>query len=242
MSVHNNQIPHDHPFHFYYAHRYFLWTLVLIGIYVTLYCDADNVCNGNPSMGYFFLLLLSFYFTTQVLQNSVHVTVAGTVGTWWYSPEDASCCCSSAIIGSMVRTMTTSFGSICFGSLIVAILQAVRTLVNVLRTEDNSILLCLADCILSCLESIVQYFNKWAYVYVGLYGYSYLQAGKNVMTLFKNRGWDAIVADDLVSNTLFLVSLVVGLVSGGIGVGVLRTQPDWFPTLDQTNDQWAGFT
>ena len=39
-----------------------------------------------------------------------------------------------------------------------------------------------------------------AFVYVGLYGYSYLEAGRNVITLFKNRGWEAIIADDLISN------------------------------------------
>jgi len=54
-------------------------------------------------------------------------------------------------------------------------------------------------------------------VYVGLYGYSYLEAGKNVFTLFKNRGWEAIIADDLVGNVFFFISLCVGLICGGIG-------------------------
>ena len=44
-----------------------------------------------------------------------------------------------------------------------------------------------------------------AFVYVGLYGYSYLEAGKNVITLFKNRGWEAIIADDLISNGKYVV-------------------------------------
>eukprot|EP00590_Aulacoseira_subarctica_P007582 CAMPEP_0172414412 /NCGR_PEP_ID=MMETSP1064-20121228/1069_1 /TAXON_ID=202472 /ORGANISM="Aulacoseira subarctica , Strain CCAP 1002/5" /LENGTH=480 /DNA_ID=CAMNT_0013151067 /DNA_START=22 /DNA_END=1464 /DNA_ORIENTATION=+ len=221
---------------------YYLWTLVTMGVFVTLYC-TDGVCATDTiNWGYMFLLLLSFYFTAQVIQNSVHVTVAGTVGTWWYSPEDANCCCSGAIIGATIRTMTTSFGSICFGSLIVAIVQATRALVNMMRQEDNSILLCLADCILSCIESLIEYFNKWAYVYVGLYGYPYLKAGKSVMELFRNRGWDAVIADDLVSNVLFMVSVVVGLVSGVIGWGILTgQQAQWFPTLTQPGDAWVGF-
>ncbi len=200
-------------------------------------CDA----NAQMNWGYFFLLMLSFYFTTQVLQNSVHVTVAGTVGTWWYSPEDANSCCSSAIIGSTIRTLTTSFGTICFGSLIVALVQATRAVVQAMRSEDNSILLCIADCILSCIQGLVEYFNKWAYVYVGIYGYHYLKAGKAVMELFHNRGWDAIIADDLVSNALFMISLVVGLVSGGIGYGFTSNPPaGWFPQLSY-NDVWVGF-
>lgn len=38
------------------------------------------------------------------------------------------------------------------------------------------------------------------------------------MELFHNRGWEAIIADDLVGNTLFLISLIVAGVMGGIGL------------------------
>jgi hypothetical protein len=50
-----------------------------------------------------------------------------------------------------------------------------------------------------------------------------LDAGKNVFTLFRNRGWEAVIADDLVGNTLFLVSLVVGAVIGCIALIVEST-------------------
>lgn len=62
---------------------------------------------------------------------------------------------------------------------------------------DAGILACIAECLLSCLAGLVEYFNKWAFVYVGIYGYGYIEAGKNVIQLFKNRGWEAIIADDL---------------------------------------------
>ena len=53
--------------------------------------------------------------------------------------------------------MTTSFGSICFGSLIVAIIQALKQLVNAARGADDGygILLCIIECLLGCIESIV---------------------------------------------------------------------------------------
>eukprot|EP00978_Attheya_sp_CCMP212_P049028 scaffold606352_cov75-Attheya_sp.AAC.1 len=38
------------------------------------------------------------------------------------------------------------------------------------------------------------------------------------MALFRERGWTTIITDDLVSNTLGLVSLVIGLLTGGLGV------------------------
>lgn len=80
-------------------------------------------------------------------------------GTWWFAPDEASSCCSAGICDSMKRAMTTSFGSICFGSLIVAIIQALRALANAARSNDdgNAILVCIAECILQCLASIVEY-------------------------------------------------------------------------------------
>ena len=64
--------------------------------------------------------------------------------------------------------MTYSFGSICLGSLLVAIVQAIRQFVESARESEDGCLRCIADCLLSCLESILEMFNEWAFVYVGL--------------------------------------------------------------------------
>lgn len=201
-----------------------LWSVALMGVWekvVEVEEDEDGSAGAvgvtnNANYGYLFLLFLSYFFTHQVIQNTTHVTVAGTVGSWWFTPEDAGCC-SSGLTGSLVRSLTTSFGSICFGSLLVAIVQALKALAQQARNSDNGILLCLAECILGCIESIIRYFNKWAFVYVGLYGYSYIEAGKNVFALFKNRGWEAIVADDLIGNVFFFLSLCVGGICAAVG-------------------------
>lgn len=96
------------------------------------------------------------------MKNSIHVCIAGTVGTWWFEPDDASVgCCDTAVFNSFIRTMTTSFGSICFGSLLVAILEALKALARSARENgDAQWLACIAECILGCLASILEYFNK----------------------------------------------------------------------------------
>lgn len=126
----------------------------LISLNAPSYSSEQN----QVSWGYLFLLFLSYFFTHQVIQNTLHCVVAGTVGTWWFSPSDSGC---GAVLGSLCRSLTTSFGSICFGSLLVAIVQATRALANAARDNDNQILVCIATCILACLESILEYFNKW---------------------------------------------------------------------------------
>lgn len=54
-----------------------------------------------------------------------------------------------------------------------------------------------------------------------------MDAGKNVFTLFRNRGWEAVITDDLIGNTLLLVSLVVGGVVGCIAL-IIEATSDLF--------------
>ena len=183
--------------------------------------DANDPDNGDISWGIFFLLLVSLYWTGTVLLNIVRVTTSGAVGTWCFVPEEESGCCSSAVISSFVRSMTYSFGSICFGSLLEAVVTALRVLAENARDqsrEDNdgcaSILYCVLECILSLLEDIIEYFNQWAYVLIGIYGYSYLESGRRVMELFRARGWTAIITNDLVGYVLSFTSVVVGILTG----------------------------
>jgi len=204
----------------------FIWTLLwgcsfvyFISIIMTNCGDQTDACEDDGMNGMsgivLFLLILSFYWTHQVLSNTIHVTVAGTVGSWWFDPISANSCCSSAVRDSYLRSSTYSFGSICFGSLLTAILRTLRALAE--NSQENGIVRCLVQCILNFLSDILEYFNKWAYIYVGLYGYSYLEAGKSVMQLFTSRGWTTIITDDLVRWALILICLAIGLLTGGIG-------------------------
>jgi len=60
------------------------WSVAFIGIFNKTYVcdDATGVCS-EPNYGYLFLLFLAFFFGHQVFQYSIHVIVAGTVGTWY---------------------------------------------------------------------------------------------------------------------------------------------------------------
>ena len=198
------------------------WTIATAStIYVSSGCSA-NGCERDPIFLALFGFLVSYFWTMQVIKNTVHTTVAGTVGTWWFHPAEASSCCSKAVCDSFCRSITWSFGSICFGSLIVAIIQAMKELARSAREQDDSVLLCCADCILGCIESLVEYFNQWAFVFVALYGYSFMEAGKNVMTLFRARGWTSIITDMLTDGALVICSLAIGAITGLIAVIVVQ--------------------
>ncbi|KAG9410299.1 putative choline transporter, neither null mutation nor overexpression affects choline transport [Aphanomyces cochlioides] len=158
------------------------------------------------------VMLLSLYWGVTVLKNVLHTTVAGVVATWWTAGDS-----KGVIKGSFHRAMTTSFGSICLGSLIVAILRTLESIANSSK-KDGSVAGCIAECILSFMRSIVEYFNRWAFIYVAMYGFRFTQAGKCASGLFKQRGLSAVVNDDFVGQTLAFVSLICGLICGILGL------------------------
>lgn len=43
-----------------------------------------------------------------------------------------------------------------------------------------------------------------------------MEAGKNVITLFRERGWTTIITDMLIDGVLGMVSLAVGAITGAI--------------------------
>jgi len=229
----------------------FLWLVAFIGVYDispvedgcyegTVQLDGSlSLCAKQMNYGYVILLLLSYFWAHQVFMNVVHTSVAGTVGTWWFAPEEDLGCCSSAVTSSVMRSCTFSFGSICFGSLIVALIQTLRQVADSARKEQP-IISCVIDCILGLMQGIAEYFNKWAYVYVGLYGYGYVEAGKNVFTLFKHRGWETIIADDLVGGCLGFVSLLFGVLIGVLCL-IMEASSDWFEVFGKDASQPVAF-
>jgi hypothetical protein len=212
----------------------FVWSVVWS---VTAGASLSSVGGGA-----LFFFLLSFYWVHQVLQNVVHVTTAGVIGTWWFVPEEASSFCSPAVGASFCRASTYSFGSICFGSFLVSLVQALRAMHRIAHENDDcSFLICLIDCILGCIQGIIEYLNKWAYVYVGLYGYSYIEAGRNVMTLFQNKGWSTIITDDLADNVLMMVSVSIGLCTGLVGLILGKINQNLFSGIGYDDAGVVGF-
>jgi hypothetical protein len=93
----------------------------------------------------------SFYWTSQVIKNIIHVTIAGVFATYYFmagSPQGMS---KSPTLASFKRACTTSIGSICFGSLIIAVIQTLRALTQILRGDGNDGIMVFIACIIDCI-------------------------------------------------------------------------------------------
>jgi len=167
---------------------------------------------GNSSgIGLLFFAVLSLFWTVQVLSNVIHVTVAGTVASWYFYAVPPP----NPTLAAFKRATTWSFGSICLGSLVVAIVQALRWLFSYLaRKSENALVQCCVDCILGCLQALIRYVNVYAFALIAIYGKTYCVAASDAWDLLTMCGIDAVVNDNLIGSVLFFGSLFSGLASG----------------------------
>jgi len=187
-----------------------LWIIIWsVGATFVLREFSGNGASGGAAVEIF--LIFSFYWTSAVISAVVLMTTAGVLAEWYFKyPDNMQ---PSPTWRSLKRATTTSFGSICFGSFLIAAIRTLKALVRQARRSDNGILLCIAQCILNCIESIMDYFNYYAYVYCAIYGTDYCSSGKAVWNLFCQRGFDVIINDDLIGGALSLGGLFAGAVT-----------------------------
>lgn len=124
---------------------------------------------------------------------------------------------SDTVRDSLKRACTTSLGSICLGSLLVAIVGLARrwvySLYKLNRASESSTLLAVLDCLLSTADRALAYFNKMAFVYVAMYGMDFMSAGVAATELFRARGVTNIINDQLLDNVFQLSCIVMALLS-----------------------------
>jgi hypothetical protein len=172
-------------------------------------------------------IVFSMYWSMQVVENVVHTSVCGVFATFYFL-HGTGAAIMKPVWNSFSRSMTYSFGSIAFGSLIVASIQFVRFLINSTRNERDNLAAACADCLLGMIERLVRYFNYYAYVHVAIYGKPFIQSGKDTWELIKSHGVDVIINDSLVGNCMsiavLLISSTCALIAYLIGFALLDNE------------------
>jgi hypothetical protein len=121
----------------------------------------------------------------------MHCTISGVYGSWYFCANKPGGFPKAATRGAFKRSMTYSFGSISFGSLIVAIIQLLRQACSIAQQNEaaqgnalGAIFFCILGCFISLLDWAVQFINEYAFSYIALYGKAYIPAAKVHLLLF----------------------------------------------------------
>ncbi|KAG0335115.1 putative choline transporter, neither null mutation nor overexpression affects choline transport, partial [Podila horticola] len=216
---------------------YSLYFIAVISGCYELYYDYVNQTTPGKLKALIVFCFFSFYWTSQVIKNIVHVTISGVFATYYFMAGSPQGMVKSPTLASFKRACTTSIGSICFGSLIIAVIQTLRAIAQMFRSDgDNGVLAflaCLIDCFLSCIQGIAEYVNKYAFSEVAIYGKAFIPAAKDTWTILKDRGIIQLINDNLINNVWAMGAIMCGVLSGLAGYLYLRFSNPVFNSGDQ---------
>ncbi|TDH05607.1 hypothetical protein EPR50_G00124140 [Perca flavescens] len=163
-----------------------------------------------------FLWLLNFSLALE------QCTLAGTFASYYWArrkPQDIPAC---PLFSSFSRAIRYHTGSLAFGALILSVAQLVRIILeyleNKLKGIDNSlsrfIMHCL-KCCFWCLEKVIRYMNRNAYIMVAIYGKNFCSSAREAFFLLMRNVVRVAVLDRVTDFLLFLGKV---LIAGGVGV------------------------
>jgi len=161
--------------------------------------------------GLMFYMIFGFLWTSAFLSAVFQHSVAGAVSGWYFSRSGAGMgqqIGSPAFI-SFLRGFTTSFGSLAFGSLVIAIVEFMALMLRLTKRANYQnrfvvfLIRCL-QCLLACVESLVKFINKFAYIYVAMHGYSFCKAARECFDLLSRNMFDAVIMDVIGAFVLFV--------------------------------------
>jgi len=200
------------------------WSLVvgfaIVGAYLEnrdLYHDSHQ----SVQYGMYFVCVLLMVWGGLTAYNFCHVTYCGVFGRWYCNKMG-----SNPLTASFKVAATTSFGSICLGSFIIAAIKALEAMVRQMRQDMQSegnivgcVLMAILECLISCIGDIMEYFSEWAYVQVACRGVSFCTAVRITYSMCSCANLTYIIKDLLLDSVVNLGSLLcagTGALSGGI--------------------------
>ncbi|QLQ78270.1 hypothetical protein HG537_0A05170 [Torulaspora globosa] len=200
-------------------------------------CDVSGGgCSNATKIGLLFLVFFCGYYISEVIRNVIHCTVSGVYGCWYYMSKSDQGMPRWPAFGSFKRAITYCFGSICFGSLLVSIIETLKQLINLARQSIAGngggfmaqISFILLDWIVGFLRWLASYFNHYAYCFIALYGRPYLKSAKETWYMLREKGMDALVNDNLIGVALALYSLFTSYMAALLAFLYLRfTKPGY---------------
>ena len=129
--------------------------LALVGNY------ERSVAIKNSVVSYLISLFIVFFYfwSMQVVKNISHVTISGLYAAHYFfhgSGQDNR----NPTIRSLRRACTWSFGSICLGSLLVAIVETIKAIADSADSDDGGFVAACLSCILALLRDLFDMFNR----------------------------------------------------------------------------------
>ncbi|KAG0306940.1 hypothetical protein BGZ98_001418 [Dissophora globulifera] len=171
--------------------------------------------NFYPICGF---MIFVYMWTSAVLSNIQRVALANVVSKWYFHRHEPFAYHSSKITEpAVINATTTSFGSVCLGALFIAIVQftsfALRNTAKRLKESSFPLFVVIAT-FCRIVHGLVENFNNYTLIYVGITGESLFTAARSASKIFhRNLLW-GLISDFLTKLILFVYSTLLSLLTG----------------------------
>jgi len=218
--------------------------LVIYWLFVAVYLYSAGDVKGDGSgyaleldetlqymlLYHFFGLLWGIQFITAFGQ----LVIAGTISDFYWTRGEGSQV--SPVLTSMHRAVWYHLGSVAFGSFIIALFEFVRAILKYVEakckeaTQGNaasSTLIkysfCCIQCCLACLECIMKFINRNAYIVIAIDGTSYCTAVMRAVKLLVNNVLRVAVVNTVGDSILFIGKFAISFGSALVAYLYLDT-------------------
>ncbi|UJR13348.1 hypothetical protein I4U23_000366 [Adineta vaga] len=196
--------------------------------------DLDSVLNGtgrhfksfisfvnqNQWLPQFFSAFMFFWLTAFVIGFG-ELVLAGVYARYYWDGRRVGIPCSSLCL-SLFRALVFHIGTLAFGSLLIAIMKIIRTILeyvqNKFKDKTGKIarcMMCCCRCCLLCLEKFIKYLNRNAYIMTAIYGTGFFTSARRAFAVIISNPLRLLVIDKVCDFLIFLGKLSI---TAGIGI------------------------
>ncbi|KAG0016108.1 hypothetical protein BGZ82_001205 [Podila clonocystis] len=198
-----------------------IWLVFFARVFLIGHVDSTAggswVLEGNfyPIAAY---LIFIYMWTSAVLSNVQRVTLANVVSKWYFHRHEPFAYHSSKTTEpALINAATTSFGSVCLGALFIAIVQfsvfVLSRTAKKLKDHSFPLFVFIATCC-RVAQGLVENFNNYTLIYVGITGESLFAAARSASKIFhRNLLW-GLITDFLTKLVLFINATMLSLLTG----------------------------
>uniref|UniRef100_A0A8C9TQW8 Choline transporter-like protein n=1 Tax=Scleropages formosus TaxID=113540 RepID=A0A8C9TQW8_SCLFO len=157
-----------------------------------------------------------FFWCANFVTALGQVTLAGAFASYYWASKKPDDMPAFPIFSSLGRALRYHTGSMAFGSLILAIVQVIRVLLEYvdykLKGAQNrfaKFLLCCLKCCFWCLEKFIKFLNRNAYIMIAIYGKNFCTSARDAFFLLMRNIIRVAVLDKVTDFLLFLGKLLI---------------------------------
>jgi choline transporter-like protein 2/4/5 len=204
-----------------------LWAVCSV-VMIYLVSAANFVANGDiftslvdytqPNLARFYYFVFGTLWSNALVQAMTTFIVASSCCMWYFSHGPGESL-HLPVLRSYGRAFRYHFGSLAFGSLLVAIVQFLQLMVEAFKKQAENtgadknkameyLINCLRCC-LACVERIVQFINKNAYIQIALSGKNFCMAAKDGFELVWSNPLRYAIVGGVGSIIMFLGKILI---------------------------------